>query len=126
MNVDERVPRSHLLRKLRILVDGVLANLDAAFETVYACGGRPTIPPAHLLRGSLIQILDTVRSERQRVEQLDSIFCFAESSGCALTMGCGITRQSARTAIASLTRAWRASRLRASRLAVRIAGSGLG
>ncbi len=37
----------------------------------YAEGGRPSIPPEHLLRALLLQVLYSVRSERQLVEQLD-------------------------------------------------------
>jgi transposase len=71
VSLEERVPRDHPLRKLRILVDAVLATMDADFTTVYAKRGRPSIPPEFLLRASLIQILYTVRSERQLVEQID-------------------------------------------------------
>ncbi|MBL8469212.1 MAG: IS5 family transposase [Methyloversatilis discipulorum] len=37
----------------------------------YSHTGRPSIPPEQLLRALLVQILFTVRSERQLVEQLD-------------------------------------------------------
>ena len=33
--------------------------------------GRPSIPPGHLLRALLLQVLYSVRSERLRMEQLD-------------------------------------------------------
>jgi len=71
VSLEERVPRAHPLRKLRILVDAVLATMDADFAAVYARRGRPSIPPEFLLRALLIQILYTVRSERQLVEQID-------------------------------------------------------
>jgi transposase len=38
---------------------------------MYAVGGRPSIAPEKLLRALLLQILYTVRSERQLIEQLD-------------------------------------------------------
>jgi transposase len=38
---------------------------------MYAQGGRPSIPPEKLLRALLLQLLYTVRSERQLMEQLD-------------------------------------------------------
>jgi transposase len=71
VSLEERVPRDHPLRKLRILVDAVLSTMDADFAAVYAKRGRPSIPPEFLLRALLIQILYTVRSERQLVEQID-------------------------------------------------------
>ncbi len=47
-----------------------LASLDAEFEAVYTDFGRPSIPPERLIRASLIQILFSVRSERQLMEQM--------------------------------------------------------
>jgi len=32
--------------------------------------GRPSVPPEHLLRALLLQVLDSVRSERLLMEQL--------------------------------------------------------
>ena len=69
--LEERIPRKHPLRKLRALVDGVLATLHADFEAMYARGGRPSIPPERLLRASLIQVLYTIRSERQLVQHIE-------------------------------------------------------
>ncbi|WP_394808972.1 transposase [Nitrosomonas sp.] len=39
-------------------------------STVYAKEGRPSIPPERLLRASRLQVLFTIRSERQLVEHL--------------------------------------------------------
>jgi transposase len=44
--------------------------LDAEFEALYTDFGRPSIPPERLIRASLIQILFSVRSERQLMEQM--------------------------------------------------------
>jgi hypothetical protein len=41
-DVDEREPQLHPLHTRRVLVDGVLASLDAELEAVYAGGGRPS------------------------------------------------------------------------------------
>jgi transposase len=68
---EARVPRDHPLRAIRTLVDEVLAELSPRFETLYAQVGRPSIPPEKLLRAQLLQVLYTVRSERQLMEQLD-------------------------------------------------------
>ena len=48
-----------------------LASLDAEFEALYTDFGRPSIPPDRLIRASLLQILFSVRSERQLMEQMD-------------------------------------------------------
>jgi len=68
---EARVPQDHPLRAIRTLVDEVLAELSPRFETLYSRVGRPSIPPEKLLRAQLLQILYTVRSERQLMEQLD-------------------------------------------------------
>jgi len=68
---EARVPRDHPLRAIRALVDEALAELSPRFEALYAQVGRPSIPPEKLLRAQLLQVLYTVRSERQLMEQLD-------------------------------------------------------
>jgi transposase len=70
-SIDDRIPSDHPLRALRRLVDPVLAVLSPRFQTLYASTGRPSIPPEQLLRALLLQVLYTIRSERQLMEQLD-------------------------------------------------------
>ena len=69
--LEERIPKQHPLRKLRAIVDGLLASMDAEIDAVYARTGRDSIPPERLLRASLIQILHSIRSERVLVEHID-------------------------------------------------------
>lgn len=71
VSLEERIPRTHPLRKLRVLVDAILATLSEQFDEVYARRGRPSIPPERLLRASLLQVLYSVRSERMLCEQID-------------------------------------------------------
>jgi transposase len=68
---EDRVPRDHPLRRLRVLVNGILASMSNLLEERYSHTGRPSIPPEQLLRALLLQILFTSRSERQLMEQLD-------------------------------------------------------
>jgi transposase len=68
---EARVPQDHPLRAIRALVDEVLRELSPRFAGLYAQVGRPSIPPEKLLRAQLLQVLYTVRSERQLMEQLD-------------------------------------------------------
>jgi transposase len=70
VNLEDRVPARHPLRLIREIVNGALARLDGAFATLYAAEGRPSIAPERLLRAALIQILFSVRSERQLMEQM--------------------------------------------------------
>ena len=69
--LEARIPGSHPLRKLRILVDGILGAMHDEFTVLYAGTGRPSIPPERLLRASLIQTLYSIRSERQLVQHID-------------------------------------------------------
>lgn len=71
VSLEDRVPKSHPLRKLRVLVDGILASMDKEFDAVYSNNGRPSIPPERLLRALLLQVLFSVRSERMLVEQME-------------------------------------------------------
>ena len=70
VDLEERVPSGHPLRKIREFVNAALATLDAAFAELYCADGRPSIAPERLLRAALIQILFSIRSERQLMEQM--------------------------------------------------------
>jgi len=71
VSLEDRVPRDHPVRRVRAVVDGILTNLSPQFDVRYSHTGRPSIPPEYLLRALLLQILFSVRSERQLIEQLD-------------------------------------------------------
>ena len=68
---EDRIPKNHPLRTLKALVDPMLEEMSGQFEAMYSDTGRPSIPPEYLLRGSLVQVLHTIRSERLLMEQLD-------------------------------------------------------
>jgi len=71
VDLEARIPARHPLRKIRQVVNEALAGLDAEFAALYTDFGRPSIPPERLIRASLIQILFSVRSERQLMEQME-------------------------------------------------------
>lgn len=71
ISLEERVPAAHPLRKLRAVVDALLATMHSEFEAVYARRGRPSVPPEMLLKALLLQILFSIRSERQLVEAVN-------------------------------------------------------
>jgi transposase len=71
VDLEQRVPAKHPLRKIRQLVNDVLVSLDAELARLYSTFGRESIPPERLLRALLLQALFTIRSERQLMEQLD-------------------------------------------------------
>src|SRR5262247_2092977 len=71
IRLEQRVPADHPLRPIREMVDTILRELSPEFARLYAKTGRPSIPPEKLLRALLLQVLYSVRSERQLMEQLD-------------------------------------------------------
>jgi transposase len=68
---EQRIPKEHPLRAIRVLVADLLGNMSREFDELYATTGRPSIPPERLLRAQLLQIFYSIRSERLLMEQLD-------------------------------------------------------
>jgi transposase len=68
---EQRIPPQHPIRTIRLLANRALGVLSPQFDALYAVGGRPSIPPEQLLRALLLQVLFTVRSERQLMERID-------------------------------------------------------
>ena len=46
IDLEERIPANHPLRKIRRIVNGALTSLDADFDVLYTDFGRPSIAPA--------------------------------------------------------------------------------
>ena len=84
VSLESRVPADHPLRRIRPLLEETLEALDRTFEAIYADGGRPSIPPERLIRASLLQVLYSIRSERQLIEQLDYNLLFRWFVGLAV------------------------------------------
>jgi transposase len=71
VDIEDRIAIDHPLRAVRLLVEQVLEGLSREFAKLYSHTGRPSIPPEHLLKASLLQAFFTVRSERQLMEQIN-------------------------------------------------------
>ena len=71
VNLKERIPKEHPLRRIKQMADAALKELSPIFEQMYSPLGRPSIPPERLLKASLLMALYTIRSERMFCEQLD-------------------------------------------------------
>ena len=70
--LDDFVPKSHPLRSIRTMANQALVKMDRLFAQMYEAdikGGRPSIAPEKLLRAMLLQVLYSIRSERQLMEQ---------------------------------------------------------
>lgn len=68
--LEDFVPADHPLHPIRLLVNEALSRLNGLFNLIYADGGRASIAPEKLLRAMLVQVLFSVRSERQLMEQV--------------------------------------------------------
>ena len=49
VSIEERIPDSHPLRRIRKLADQALDRLNPTFCELYASEGRPSVPPDQLL-----------------------------------------------------------------------------
>ena len=67
---EDLVPQGHPIRRIKPLADRVLQELSPTLSRMYAKRGRPSVPPEHLLKASLLIALYSVRSERQFCERL--------------------------------------------------------
>lgn len=70
LNLSETVPLDHPLRPIKEMADQILGEMSYLFDTLYSPFGAPSIPPEQLLKALLLQVLYTIRSERQMVEHL--------------------------------------------------------
>lgn len=52
-------------------MDEALKGVSRHFSRLYAPLGRPSIPPEKLLRGLLLMVLYSIRSERRLIEELE-------------------------------------------------------
>lgn len=68
--LEDFVPADHPLRAVRLLVNQALTGLNGLFNEIYSESGRASIAPEKLLRAMLVQVLFSVRSERQLMEQV--------------------------------------------------------
>jgi transposase len=68
MNLDQRVPRTHLLRKIQEEID--FDFIYAEVRDTYGGNGNVSIPPPVILKMMLLLVLYNVRSERELMETI--------------------------------------------------------
>jgi transposase len=87
VRLEEFVPANHPLRPIRTWLNEALTSMDERFSAMYEAdikGGRPSIAPEKLVRAMLLQVLYSVRSERQLVEQINYNLLFRWFVGLAI------------------------------------------
>jgi transposase len=71
LNPGDLIPADHPIRRIRLVVDAVLAELDGEFDAMYASKGRPSVPPEQLLKATVLMAMYSIRSERAFCERLN-------------------------------------------------------
>ncbi len=71
LSPEDLIPADHPIRRIRKVVDVVLAELDGEFDAMYAGSGRPSVPPETLLKATVLMALYSIRSERAFCERLN-------------------------------------------------------
>ncbi len=50
LSTEDLIPPDHPIRRIRFVVDEVLAGMDGEFNAMYSTSGRRSVPPETLLR----------------------------------------------------------------------------
>ena len=57
VSMEQRIPPTHPLRRIRALLDEALRSISRDFDRVYAEGGRESVAPERLVRALVLQVL---------------------------------------------------------------------
>src|SRR6058998_1488101 len=68
--LDDRVPKSHLLRRINVLVTAVLADMHEQLKPYYSEIGRPSVDPELMIRMLIVGYCYGLRSERKLCEEV--------------------------------------------------------
>jgi transposase len=71
LSTEDLIPADHPIRRIRVVVDAVLAELDDVFDGMYASSGRSSVPPETLLKSTVLMAMYSIRSERAFCERLN-------------------------------------------------------
>jgi transposase len=69
-NLDERIPKTHLLRRIDVFVTKALADVHREMAAFYSHTGRPSIDPELLTRMLIVGYCYGIRSERKLCEEV--------------------------------------------------------
>jgi transposase len=71
LSTEDLIPVDHPIRRIRVVVEAVLAELDDTFDAMYAASGRSSVPPEALLKSTVLMAMYSIRSERAFCERLN-------------------------------------------------------
>src|SRR5215207_6765947 len=71
LSPEDLIPEDHPIRRIGVVVDAVLAELDDELTAMYATTGRPSVPPEQLLKATVLMAMYSIRSERAFCERLN-------------------------------------------------------
>jgi transposase len=71
LSTEDLIPVDHPIRRIRFVVDAVLAEMDGTFDAMYARSGRSSVPPESLLKATILMAMYSIRSERAFCERLN-------------------------------------------------------
>ena len=69
-NLDEVIPKEHLLRRMNVFVTGVLADLHQQLRPFYSEIGRPSVDPELMIRMLIVGYCYGIRHERRLCEEV--------------------------------------------------------
>ena len=69
--LEDRIPKSHLLRRMNVFVTAALADLHKELSPFYAEIGLPSVDPELMIRMLLVGYCYGIRSERRLVQEVD-------------------------------------------------------
>jgi transposase len=99
-HLEERVPASHLLRRINVFVSKALADVHREMAAFYSHTGRPSIDPELMMRMLIVGYCYGIRSERKLCEEVSLNLAYRWF--CRLDL---IIRPSRRTVMAAFARA---------------------
>ena len=70
-NLEGRIPKRHLLRRINPVVTRLLCDLRGSLEPLYSDIGRPSVDPELMIRMLIVGYCYGVRSERRLCEEVD-------------------------------------------------------
>jgi len=88
LNLKERVPTKHPLRKLRAVVEALLSSMSAEFDATYSKEVGPSVPPEIPIKALILQIIFSIRSTCLLVESIDYNMLYRWFIGSTHSVGC--------------------------------------